>query len=258
MKAVILAGGMGTRLKEVTEVKPKPLVEIGGKPVLWHILKIYSHFGVQDFVVCLGYKGYLIKEYFANYPLHMADVTFDMRTGERTVHRNNSEDWSVTLVETGETTKTGGRIKRVADHLGDDDCFCLTYGDGVANVDIRALIDFHRAHGKLATVTAVRPPARYGALELGQDDRVKSFHEKPLGESAYISGGFFVLSRQVIDRIEGDATAWERAPLEGLARDGELVAYRHEGFWHPMDTLRDQQYLDALWNAGNAEWKVWA
>lgn len=257
MKAVILAGGMGTRLREITEVKPKPLVEIGGRPILWHILKIYSRFGINDFIICLGYKGYLIKEHFANYSLHMSDVTFDMRTGSCKIHQNNSEPWRVTLVDTGENTMTGGRIKRIISHLGDDSDFCLTYGDGVGNVNISELLQFHRAHGREATLTAVRPPARFGALDISGKDEVRSFREKPVGDDSYINGGFFVLSRSVTERIKDDETIWEREPLESLAHDNQLRAFRHDGFWHPMDTLRDQQYLDGLWNSGKAAWKVW-
>jgi glucose-1-phosphate cytidylyltransferase len=258
MKAVILAGGQGTRLREVTELKPKPLVEVGGRPILWHIMKIYSHYGINDFVICLGYKGYLIKEYFANYALHMSDVTFDMsKHGESAihVHRNSSEPWRVTLIDTGEATMTGGRIKRVAPYLQDDDTFLLTYGDGVADIDIAASIAFHRRHGRKATLTAVRPPGRFGALELTDDDDVGAFREKPLGDNAYINGGFFVLSRDVIDYIDDDATIWERKPLEKLAAEQELKAFKHEGFWHPMDTLRDKQYLDEVWEQGKAPWK---
>ena len=258
MKAVILAGGLGTRLKEVTEVKPKPLVEVGGRPILWHIMKIYSHFGINDFIICLGYKGYMIKEYFSNYTLHMSDVTFDMREGgSRKVHHNSSEPWTVTLVDTGEKTMTGGRIKRIAPYLGDDDTFLLTYGDGVGNVDIKQLIAFHRHHGGKATVTAVRPPARFGALDISADYTVKTFWEKPIGDNAYINGGFFVLSRDVIDYIDNDTTLWEREPLEKLAAEENLKAFRHDGFWQPMDTLRDKEYLDRLWEKGDAPWKVW-
>lgn len=259
MKAVILAGGLGTRLKEVTEVKPKPLVEVGGRPILWHIMKIYSHHGINDFVICLGYKGYLIKEYFSNYALHMSDVTFDMsRRDGCTVHHNQAEPWRVTLVDTGENTMTGGRIKRVAPYLADDDIFLLTYGDGVGNVDIAAGIRFHKEHGRKATLTAVRPPARFGALEMKADNTIASFAEKPVGDGTYINGGFFVLSRSVIGYIENDATIWERTPLERLAAEGELKAFQHEGFWQPMDTLRDKQYLDEQWESGNAKWKLWS
>ena len=257
MKAVILAGGVGTRLREITEIKPKPLVEVGGLPILWHIMKLYSFHGVNDFIICLGYKGYLIKEYFANYSLHNSDVTFDMRSGKHTVHQNKSEPWRITLVNTGEHTMTGGRIKRVADYIGDDDTFCATYGDGVSNVDIAGSIAFHRRHGKRATVTAVRPPARFGALEISSENSVQSFQEKPIGDNAFVNGGFFILSAKVLEYIEGDDTIWERAPLERLAREGELKTFRHEGFWHPMDTLRDQQYLDELWRTDKADWKVW-
>jgi glucose-1-phosphate cytidylyltransferase len=259
MKAVILAGGFGTRLKEVTEVKPKPLVDVGGRPILWHIMKIYSHFGINDFIICLGYKGYMIKEYFSNYTLHMSDVTFDMREGGlRKVHHNSSEPWTVTLVDTGEKTMTGGRIKRIAPYLGAGDTFLLTYGDGIGNVDIEKLIAFHRRHGAKATVTAVRPPARFGALDISSDDTVKTFREKPIGDNAYINGGYFVLSRDVINYIEDDRTLWERTPLEKLAAEGNLKAFRHDGFWQPMDTLRDKEYLDGLWEKGGAPWKVWA
>jgi glucose-1-phosphate cytidylyltransferase len=258
MKAVILAGGLGTRLKEVTEVKPKPLVEIGGRPVLWHIMKIYSHFGINDFIICLGYKGYMIKEYFSNYSLHMSDVTFDMTPGaQREVHQNHSEPWRVTLVDTGEKTMTGGRIKSIDPYLGDDDTFFLTYGDGVCDVDISATIAFHKSHGRKATLTAVIPPARFGAVNVGGNGTVTSFQEKPLGDNSYINGGFFVLSRKVIDYIDEDATLWEKEPLERLTREGELKAFTHKGFWHPMDTLRDKEHLDKVWESGSAPWKLW-
>ncbi|HKU65864.1 MAG TPA: glucose-1-phosphate cytidylyltransferase [Rhizomicrobium sp.] len=256
MKAVILAGGLGTRLREETDIRPKPLVEIGGKPILWHILKIYSHFGIRDFIICLGYKGYLIKEYFANYALHMSDVTFDMRKSETIIHNNHSEDWRITLVDTGDATQTGGRLKRVRPFLKGEETFCLTYGDGVANIDIGKLLAFHRTHGKAASLTAVRPPGRFGALELGPNNEVKLFREKPVGDGAWINGGFFVLSPPVFDTIAGDATLWEREPLEMLARQGQLNAFRHDGFWHPMDTLRDKQTLDQLWSTG-APWNLW-
>jgi glucose-1-phosphate cytidylyltransferase len=257
MKAVILAGGLGTRIAEETAVRPKPMVEIGGKPILWHIMKIYSAYGINDFVVCCGYKGYLIKEYFANYSLHMSDVTFDM-TNHNTmqVHQRAVEPWKVTLIDTGENTATGGRLKRVQAYLGEGD-FCLTYGDGVGNVDVAALIRFHQAHQKLATVTAVKPPGRFGALDL-QGTRVRSFIEKPSGDGTYINGGFFVLSPKVLGYIQDDDTLWERAPLETLAQDGQLEAYIHHGFWQPMDTLRDKQHLEDLWTAGKAPWKVWS
>lgn len=257
MKTVILAGGYGTRLKEVTEIKPKPLVDVGGKPILWHIMKIYSHYGINDFIICLGYKGYMVKEYFSNYSLHMSDVTFDMRQHNACeIHQRYSEPWRVTLVDTGENTMTGGRIKRIRDHL-DSDTFLLTYGDGVSNVDIHDSIAFHRSHGKKATLTAVRPPARFGALELSDANAVRSFREKPVGDNLYVSGGFFVLSRDILNYIADDTTVWERQPMEQLAREGELQAYRHDGFWHPMDTLRDKQYLDELWDSGKAAWKLW-
>lgn len=256
MKAVILAGGLGTRIAEETSVRPKPMVEIGGKPILWHIMKIYSAYGINDFVICCGYKGYLIKEYFANYFLHMSDVTFDM-TNHNTVqvHQRSAEPWKLTLIDTGENTATGGRLKRVQAYLGDGD-FCLTYGDGVGNVDIAALIRFHQAHQKLATVTAVKPPGRFGALDL-QGTSVRSFIEKPSGDGTYINGGFFVLSPKVLGYIQDDDTLWERAPLETLAQDGQLEAYIHRGFWQPMDTLRDKQLLEELWASGQAPWKTW-
>lgn len=256
MKAVLLAGGLGTRISEESHLRPKPMIEIGGRPILWHIMKIYAHFGVTDFIVCLGYRGYMIKEFFANYLLHNSDVTIDAGTGEITYHQTSAEPWRVTLVETGEATMTGGRLKRVAPYLDPAEPFCLTYGDGVADVDIGRLIAFHRDHGGLATVTAVVPPGRYGALDLN-GDRVERFIEKPPGDNALINGGFFVLSPKVLERIDGDDTAWEEAPLESLARDGELSAFRHRGFWHPMDTLRDKRQLEAMWASGKAPWKVW-
>jgi glucose-1-phosphate cytidylyltransferase len=257
MKAVILAGGLGTRLAEETAVRPKPMVEIGGRPIIWHIMKIYSHFGINDFIVCLGYKGYLIKEYFANYALHMSDVTIDMRNGTTEVHRNTAEDWRISLVDTGDETMTGGRLKRAMQFLGDDETFCLTYGDGVADVDVSAAIDAHRRHGRHATVTAVRPLSRFGQLEL-QGDSVRAFTEKPVEEGGWINGGFFVLSRHVLDYIEGDATIWEREPLERLAADDQLRAHFHEGFWQPMDTLRDRQHLEEMWAARAAPWRMWS
>ncbi|MEL6318657.1 MAG: glucose-1-phosphate cytidylyltransferase [Pseudomonadota bacterium] len=257
MKAVILAGGLGTRLAEETGTRPKPMVEIGGKPILWHIMKIYSAHGVRDFVVCLGYKGYMIKEFFANYVLHGADVTFDVRTGGMEVHQNVAEPWRVTLAETGETTMTGGRLRRVAPYLDGHDVFCLTYGDGVSDVDVGALIKFHEAHDAMATLTAVTPPGRFGALAIDQEDSVSSFVEKPVGDNGLINGGFFVLNRSVIELIDGDDTVWEREPLETLAKSGNLRAYRHGGFWRPMDTLRDKLELQALWDGGEAPWKVW-
>ncbi len=255
MKLVILAGGLGTRLSEETSSRPKPMVEIGGQPILWHIMKIYSAYGINDFIICLGYKGYYIKEYFANYFLHMTDVTIDIGRNAVEVHRSRAEQWRVTLVDTGAETMTGGRVKRVREHIGDE-TFCLTYGDGVADVDISKLIAFHNDHGLDATVTAVRPPGRFGALDMNGDN-VSGFVEKPLGDGSWINGGFFVLSPKCIDRIADDRTTWEQEPLVGLARDGQLNAYRHEGFWQPMDTLRDKRYLDDLWEAGKAKWKVW-
>lgn len=259
MKAVILAGGLGTRISEETHLKPKPMVEIGGKPILWHILKMYSHHGIQDFVICCGYKGYVIKEYFANYFLHMSDVTFDMSTNRMEVHHQHAEPWRVTLVDTGEDTLTGGRLKRVRDYVKDEAAFCFTYGDGVSDVDIGASIQFHRQHGRLATITATLPPGRFGALELNPEgDRVNSFKEKPKGDGALINGGFFVLSPAVFDFIRGDDCIWERDPLEALAAQGQLAAYRHDGFWQPMDTLRDKAYLEQLWQSGQAPWKAWS
>ena len=256
MKAVILAGGLGTRLAEETHMRPKPMVEIGGKPILWHIMKIYAHHGVTDFIVCCGYRGYYIKEYFANYFLHNSDVTIDLLQNDILVHERRAEPWKVTLVDTGEHTMTGGRLKRVREHLAGEDAFCFTYGDGVADIDIRAEIAFHRRHGRLATVTAVRPPGRYGALEVS-DHQVNGFTEKPRGDGALINGGFFILSPQVIDRMDEDATSWEAAPLEGLARDGQLMAFEHLGFWQPMDTLREKNMLEELWTRGRAPWKAW-
>jgi glucose-1-phosphate cytidylyltransferase len=255
MKAVILAGGLGTRLSEETVVKPKPMVEIGGMPILWHIMKIFSLYGVNDFIICLGYKGYVVKEYFLNYRLHRSDVTIDIGKGSFAFHRSNAEDWRVSLVETGDATMTGGRLKRVRDYLGADDFF-LTYGDGVADINIADLLAFHKSHGKLATVTAVLPPGRFGALEI-QNDRVAAFREKPAGGGGSINGGFFVLSPRVIDYIEGDATVWEQQPLEALTLEGELFAFQHKGFWQAMDTLRDKNQLEDLWAKGQAKWKVW-
>lgn len=255
MKAVILAGGLGTRISEESYLKPKPMVEIGGKPILWHIMKIYSHFGIQDFVICCGYKGYVIKEYFANYFLHMSDVTFDMTHNTMEVHRKNAEHWKVTLIDTGESTMTGGRLKRVAKYLGDEP-FCFTYGDGLSDVDVERLIDFHHTHGCLATMTAVQPPGRFGALNI-EENRILSFEEKPRGDGAWVNGGFFVLSPEVVDYIEGDGTIWEQEPLRNLAADGGLMAYHHRGFWQPMDTLRDKNHLEDLWQQGKAPWKVW-
>jgi glucose-1-phosphate cytidylyltransferase len=255
MKAVILAGGFGTRLSEETVLKPKPMVEIGGRPILWHIMKIYSAHGINDFIVCLGYKSFLVKEYFANYFLYMSDVTFDMAQNRMEVHEKHAEPWRVTLVDTGEHTLTGGRLKRVRHYLGDE-AFCFTYGDGVADVDITALVAFHRMQGRLATVTAVQPPGRYGALQL-QGKQVTGFQEKPQGDGGWINGGFFVLSPQVIDYIAGDKTPWENGPLARLAGENQLSAYLHPGFWQPMDTLRDKNHLEELWQNGQAPWKVW-
>jgi glucose-1-phosphate cytidylyltransferase len=255
VKAVILAGGMGTRISEETHLRPKPMIEIGGRPILWHLMKIYSHHGVNDFIVCLGYKGYVIKEYFANYFLHSSDVTFDLAANSMQIHRNASERWKVTLVDTGDATKTGGRLKRVRDYLGDED-FCLTYGDGLSDVDIARLIAAHREFGTLATVTAVQPPGRWGVLTT-EDRKVIGFQEKPHGDGGWVNGGFFVLSPRVIDYVDGDDTSWEGAPLERLAREKQLSAYTHHGFWQAMDHLRDKHYLDGLWAAGNAPWKLW-
>ncbi|WP_429046667.1 glucose-1-phosphate cytidylyltransferase [Aeromonas veronii] len=256
MKAVILAGGLGTRLSEETVVKPKPMVEIGGKPILWHIMKMYSAHGINDFVICCGYKGYVIKEYFANYFLHMSDVTFHMAENRMEVHEKRAEPWNVTLVDTGDASMTGGRLKRVAEYVKDDDAFLFTYGDGVSDVDIKASIDFHKSHGKLATLTATYPPGRFGALDI-QNNQILSFKEKPRGDGALINGGFFVLSPKVIDLIDNDATTWEQEPLMALAEQGQLMAYEHGGFWQPMDTLRDKHYLEELWQKGKAPWKVW-
>ncbi|HPZ07509.1 MAG TPA: glucose-1-phosphate cytidylyltransferase [Candidatus Eremiobacteraeota bacterium] len=255
MKTVILAGGMGTRISEESSVRPKPMVEIGGKPILWHILKIYSACGFNEFIICLGYKGYMIKEYFANYFLHMSDITFDMSQNKMEVHHNYAEPWKITLVDTGEGTLTGGRIKRIKSYLNTED-FCLTYGDGVGNIDIKSLITFHKEQRTLATVTAVQPPGRFGALNL-DGYKVKSFKEKPEGDSGWINGGFFVLSPRVIDYIEGDHILWEKEPLEKLAREGQISAYFHRDFWYPMDTLRDKNYLENLWQSGKAPWKIW-
>jgi len=256
MKAVILAGGLGTRISEETYLKPKPMIEIGGKPILWHIMKLYSAHGVNDFVICCGYRGYVIKEYFANYFLHMLDVTFDMQHNDMEVHQRNAEPWRVTLVDTGEETLTGGRLKRVADYIGDEEAFCFTYGDGVADVDIARQIAFHRQHGKQATVTAVQPPGRYGALNI-EGDRVAGFTEKPRGDGGLINGGFFVLSPKCLDLIADDRSSWEGQPLTQLAEQGQLMAFAHNGFWQPMDTLRDKNHLEALWASGKAPWKIW-
>jgi len=256
MKAVILAGGLGTRISEETHLKPKPMIEIGGKPILWHIMKLYSAHGINEFIVCCGYKGYVIKEYFANYFLHMSDVTFDVARNEMTVHQRNAEPWRVTLVDTGDDTMTGGRLKRVAAYLQGDDAFCFTYGDGLSDIDVSRQLAFHREHGRLATVTAVQPPGRYGALSL-DGANVRGFAEKPLGEGGWINGGFFVLSPRCLGYIDGDSTAWEREPLVAIATEGELMAFQHRGFWHAMDTLRDKNMLEELWATRRAPWKVW-
>lgn len=255
MKAVLLAGGLGTRIAEETAARPKPMVEIGGRPIIWHIMKIYSSYGINDFIVCLGYKGYLIKEYFANYFLHMCDVTIDIAKNKVEVHQNNAEPWRVTLVDTGEFTMTGGRLKRIAPFVAGED-FCCTYGDGVADVDIAALIEFHRSRGRLATITAAQPPGRFGSLVLA-GDQVTAFQEKPQGDGAWINGGFFVLSPRALDYIDGDQTIWEREPMEALAASGEMSAFMHRGFWQPMDTLRDKNHLEELWAADKAPWKRW-
>lgn len=256
MKAVILAGGLGTRISEETHLRPKPMVEIGGKPIIWHIMKMYAAHGINDFIVCCGYKGYVIKEYFANYFLHMSDITFDMAGNSMEVHERKAEPWRVTLVDTGEETMTGGRLKRVADYVKDDEAFCFTYGDGVADINISELLRFHRTHGKQATVTAVQPPGRYGALQI-EGTKVAGFTEKPRGDGGLINGGFFVLAPQVLSLIAGDATPWESSPLEALAKQGQLMAFKHYGFWQPMDTLREKNLLEDLWSANKAPWKQW-
>ncbi len=255
MKAVILAGGYGTRLSEETDIKPKPMVEIGGNPILWHILKIYSHYGINDFIICCGYKSYLIKEYFANYFLHTSDITIDVKNHTMEVHRQKTEPWKITLIHTGDTTNTGGRIARIKKFIKDEEFFCLTYGDGLSNVDIKSSIDFHIAHKKLATVTAVKPPGRFGSLDIDENNSIIKFLEKPKGD--YINGGFFVLSPKVIEYIKDDNTSWEDYPLRNLAKDSELKAFHHDGFWQPMDTLRDKKYLESLWQSDKAPWKIW-
>ena len=252
---MILAGGLGTRLSEETVIRPKPMVELGGRPILWHIMKLYSHFGINDFVICLGYKGYTIKEYFANYFLHNSDVTINLRNNELKVHQNSSEPWTVTLVDTGDDTATGGRLRRVRQHV-DGETFCFTYGDGLADVDVAALIDFHRHQKTHATLTAVQPPGRFGVIDI-DEDKIRDFAEKPPGDGSWINGGFFVLEPEIFDLIDGDATSWEGGPLETLARSGQLSAFRHAGFFHPMDTMRDKTYLEELWSAGRAPWNVW-
>lgn len=256
MKAVLLAGGLGTRISEETHLKPKPMIEIGGKPILWHIMKIYSHYGINDFIICCGYKGYVIKEYFANYFLHMSDVTFDLSRNNMEVHQRYAEPWKITLVDTGDETLTGGRLKRVGQYLQDEDTFCFTYGDGLSDVNISSLIDFHHQQNTLATLTATYPPGRFGALDF-RDNKILNFEEKPKGDGSMINGGFFVLSTKVLDLIAGDNVIWERGPLEGLAAQGQLSAFKHSGFWQPMDTLRDKNYLEELWASGDAPWKVW-
>lgn len=257
MKAVILAGGFGSRISEESSARPKPMIEVGGRPILWHIMKIYSSHGINDFVLCCGYKGYVIKEYFANYFLHMSDVTFDMERNRMEVHHRHAEPWRVTLVDTGENSMTGGRLRRVAGYLRDEEAFCFTYGDGVADVDITAQLAFHRSHGRWATITAVQPPGRYGALSM-DGRQVLSFVEKPQGDGGWINGGFFILSPRCLDLIAGDSTSWEGEPLSRLAELGQLMAFEHTGFWQPMDTLRDKNQLEALWQSGAAPWKVWA
>ena len=258
MKAVILAGGLGTRITEETVSRPKPMIEIGGKPILWHIMKGYSHFGINDFVICCGYKGYVIKEYFANYFLHMSDVTLDMVQNSMEVHERHAEPWRITLVDTGDNTQTGGRLKRVRSYVKDEPAFCFTYGDGVGDIDIGKLLSFHESHGLQATLTATYPPARFGSIDIARGGRVKSFREKPKGDGGRINGGFFVLSPAVIDLIDDDKTLWEREPLEMLTKSGQLAAYEHEGFWQPMDTLRDKLLLEELWKADKAPWKLWS
>ena len=255
MKAVILAGGFGTRISEESNLKPKPMIEIGGKPILWHIMKLYSHHGINDFIICLGYKGYIIKEYFANYFLHMSDVTFDFTSNDRIIHHNHAEPWKVTLVDTGEKTMTGGRLKRVRNHL-DDKPFCFTYGDGLSDVNIKDLVSYHSSHNKLATVTAIQPPGRYGALSI-HENQVLEFQEKPKGDGAWINGGFFVLDPATIDYIDGDDCSWEANPLFQLAQEGNLMAWNHSGFWRAMDTLRDKNQLEELWQSGTPPWKLW-
>ena len=257
MKAVILAGGLGSRFSEETHLKPKPMIEIGGKPILWHIMKIYSAHGINEFIICSGYKGYMIKEYFANYFLHTSDITFTMKDNDIQVHQNYAEPWKVTIVDTGEETMTGGRLKQVKDYVKGEKSFCLTYGDGVGDIDISALIKLHEKQGKEATLTATRPPGRYGALSFGMDNLIAKFEEKPQGDGSWINGGFFVLHPDVFSRIADDKTSWEGEPLTSLAQDSQLSAYKHTGFWHPMDTLRDKNYLEQLWNSGNAPWNTW-
>jgi glucose-1-phosphate cytidylyltransferase len=256
MKAVILAGGYGTRISEESDIKPKPMIEIGGKPILWHIMKTYSHYGINEFIICCGYKGYVIKEYFANYFLHQSDITFHMSENRMEVHNKRVEPWTVTLVDTGENVQTGGRLKAISEYVKNDDIFCMTYGDGVSNVDISTQIDFHKHHGKLATITSVIPPGRFGALDI-KDNNVNGFMEKPAGDGGKVNGGFFILSPDVLNRISGSETVWEQEPLIGLAKEGQLMSYEHKGYWQPMDTLRDKTLLEKLWNDKKAPWKVW-
>jgi glucose-1-phosphate cytidylyltransferase len=256
VKAVILAGGLGTRISEETDIKPKPMIEIGGKPIIWHIMKMYSMHGINDFIICCGYKGYVIKEYFSNYSLHLADLRLDLKNSTTEILKDKAEPWTITLVDTGLDSMTGGRLRRIRDYLGDDDSFCFTYGDGVSDIDITASIAFHEEHGKLATLAAVNPPGRFGALNI-DGTQINSFMEKPSGDGHKINGGFFVLSPKVIDFIEGDRTTWEKEPLEELAKMGQLMAYKHDGFWQPMDTLRDKTTLNGLWSSGHAAWKTW-
>jgi glucose-1-phosphate cytidylyltransferase len=256
MKVVILAGGFGTRLSEETDIKPKPMIEIGERPILWHIIKVYSYYGFNDFIICLGYKGYIIKEYFSNYFLHQSDVTIDVEKNSMEIHQSKTEPWKVTLVDTGLNTMTGGRIKRVQKYINDG-TFMLTYGDGVGNINIRELLEFHKKHNKFVTITAVQPSGRFGALNLDKQDKVLAFQEKPKGDNAWINGGFFVLDPQIFNYIEGDETWWEREPMERLAKEGQMSAFLHRGFWHPMDTLRDKNHLEQLWQSGQAPWKIW-
>lgn len=258
MKAVILAGGLGTRISEETHLKPKPMIEIGGKPMLWHIMKIYSAFGINEFVICLGYKGYIVKEYFANYYRHMSDITFDLSNNSEIIHNNNAEKWKVTLVDTGDDAMTGARIRKIYDYIKDDEAFCLTYGDGVANINIADLIKFHKSHGKLATLTATQPPGRFGALNIDDNNNITQFQEKPEGDGNFINGGFFVLSPKIIDYIaDRDDAVWEQESLKNLAKDGNLAAFKHTDFWQPMDTLRDKTHLENLWHQNKAPWKIW-
>jgi glucose-1-phosphate cytidylyltransferase len=257
MKAIILAGGLGTRFAEETDIKPKPMIEIGGKPILWHIMKIYSAHGINDFIICAGYKGDIIKEYFSKYFLHQSDITFQLKNNNMTVHQNNAEPWSVSIINTGENTMTGGRLKRVKEYIKNEETFCFTYGDGLSDINISALIKFHKSHGKQATLTATRPSGRYGALKFGPKETVESFKEKPDGDGSWINGGFFVLSPKVIDLIKDDQTSWEEEPLSNLAKNNQLRAFKHNGFWQPMDTLREKIRLNNLWNKGDAPWKIW-